>query len=142
MRKTHFVSIQIVILKLRQKAVTAADHDRRHWKAAKALIFVMPLLGVGHILTLLVNPTVRSIGVPLVVAVSDAMEAVITSTQGFVISLPYCFLNSEVQGVVRSHWSRWRMVRTVGKNNTKADSLATNATFISRQDSAEAKVKL
>ena len=41
----------------------------------------MPLLGFGHILTLLVNPTVRSIGVPIVVAVSDAMEAVIMSTQ-------------------------------------------------------------
>ena len=136
MRKTHFVSIQIVILKLRQKAVTAADHDRRHWKAAKALIFVMPLLGVGHILTLLVNPTVRSIGVPLVVAVSDAMEAVITSTQGFVISLPYCFLNSEVQGVVRNHWSRWWMVRTVGKNNTtRANSLSTNATYYINQKS-------
>ena len=48
---------------------------------AQALIFVMPLLGFGHILTLLVNPTVRSIGVPIVVAVSDAMEAVIMSTQ-------------------------------------------------------------
>ena len=96
----------------------------------------MPLLGVGHILTLLVNPTVRSIGVPLVVAVSDAMEAVITSTQGFVISLPYCFLNSEVQGVVRSHWSRWRMVRTVGKNNTtRANSLSTNATYYVNQKS-------
>ena len=23
------------------------DHDRRHWKATKALIFVMPLLGFG-----------------------------------------------------------------------------------------------
>ena len=39
----------------------------RHF-ISQALIFVMPLLGVGHILTLLVNPTVRSIGVPLVVA--------------------------------------------------------------------------
>ena len=100
----------------------------------------MPLLGVGYVMTLVVRPTVRSIGVPLLIAVSDAMEAVIVSTQGFVISLPYCFLNSEVQGVVRSHWSRWRMVRTIGKNNTKTDSLATNATFISRQNSAEAKV--
>ena len=96
----------------------------------------MPLLGVGHILTLLVNPTVRSIGVPLVVAVSDAMEAVITSTQGFVISLPYCFLNSEVQGVVRNHWSRWWMVRTVGKiNTTRANSLSTNATYYINQKS-------
>jgi len=125
--------ILIVILKLRQKAVTAVDHDRRHWKAAKALIFVMPLLGFGHILTLLVNPTVRSIGVPMVVAVSDAMEAVIMSTQGFVISLPYCFLNSEVQGVVKNHWSRWRMVRTVGKNTTRANSVSTNATYYINQ---------
>ena len=88
----------------------------------------MPLLGVGYVMTLVVRPTVRSFGVPLMVAVADAMEAVIVSTQvilqimsmtmmimsfqGFVISLPYCFLNSEVQGVVKSHWSRWRMVRT------------------------------
>jgi len=122
--------ILIVILKLRQKAVTAADHDRRHWKAAKALIFVMPLLGVGHILTLVVKPTVGSIGVPLVVDVFDAVEAVIMSTQGFVISLPYCFLNSEVRGAVRSQWRRWRMVRTVGRKST---SLATNATFYSFQ---------
>ena len=134
--------------------MTAADHDRRHWKAAKvdfpppdastwyiqpilfgqALIFVMPLLGVGHILTLVVKPTVGSIGVPLVVDVFEAVEAVImstqvivvvimmvimviifavviVSTQGFVISLPYCFLNSEVRGAVRSQWRRWRMVR-------------------------------
>ena len=75
----------------------------------------MPLLGVGYVMTLVVRPTVRSIGVPLLVAVSDAMEAVITSTQGFVISLPYCFLNSEVQGVVRSHWRRWWVVRPVGR---------------------------
>ena len=102
----------------------------------QALIFVMPLLGVGYVMTLVVRPTVRSIGVPLLVAVSDAMEAVIVSTQGFVISLPYCFLNSEVQGVVRSHWSRWRMVRTVGKNNTtRANSLSTNATYYINQKS-------
>ena len=91
----------------------------------------MPLLGVGHILTLVVKPTVGSIGVPLVVDIFEAVEAVITSTQvimlvimavimlvtmstqGFVISLPYCFLNSEVRGAVRSQWRRWQMVRYV-----------------------------
>ena len=36
---------------------------------------------------------------------------IMSTHQGFVISLPYCFLNSEVQGVVKNHWSRWRMVR-------------------------------
>ena len=86
------------------------DHDKRHWKAAKvihlftdfpnyspqALIFVMPLLGFGHILTLVVQPAVASIGVPLAEQISDAVEAVIASAQGLMISLPYCFLNSEV----------------------------------------------
>jgi len=52
--------ISIVILKLKQR--TAMDHDRRHWKATKALIFVMPLLGFGHILTLVVKPALASLG--------------------------------------------------------------------------------
>ena len=34
-----------MILKLKQR--TSVDDDRRHWKATKALIFVMPLLGFG-----------------------------------------------------------------------------------------------
>ena len=58
---------------------------------AQALIFVMPLLGFGHILTLLVNPTVRSIGVPIVVAVSDAMELEHMVYQGTVLGP--CFWN-------------------------------------------------
>ena len=92
---------------------------------------MMPLLGVGHILTLVVKPTVEGIGIPLLFEVFEALEAVIMSTQviilgimtvimsvimatqGFVISLPYCFLNSEVRGAVRSQWRRWQMVRCV-----------------------------
>ena len=31
------------------------------------------------------------------------------------MSLTYCFLNIEVQTVVKAHWSRWMMVRMVGK---------------------------
>ena len=96
----------------------------------------MPLLGFGHILTMVVKPTVESLGLPLAMSVFKAVEAVIVSSQGFVISLPYCFFNSEVQGVVRSHWRRWRMVRMVGKNNnTRANSLSTNATYYVNQKS-------
>ena len=138
-------STQIVILKLRQNAVSAVDHDRRHWKAGKvtlyhfsiirsegiwrqhwtdfltisnsqqALIFVMPLLGFGHVLTLSVNPTVRSIGVPIVVAVSDAMEAVIMSTQlSFKAISLSCYHDSDSTAHVSDHvhtgervWGFW-----------------------------------
>ncbi len=31
--------------------------------------------------------------------------------KGFFITLPYCFLNSEVCNTIRLHWDRWRMTR-------------------------------
>ena len=30
------------------------------------------------------------------------------------ISLPYCYLNTEVQLVVRTHYNRWQLIRNVG----------------------------
>jgi hypothetical protein len=57
----------------------------------------MPLVGVGQAITLVVKPAVVSMNIPLAVTVFNAVEAVIISTQGLVISLPYCFLNSELQ---------------------------------------------
>ena len=35
------------------------------------------------------------------------------SAQGAVISLPYCYLNSEVQEALMVRWRRWRLVRRV-----------------------------
>ena len=96
----------------------------------------MPLLGFGHILTLVVQPAVASIGVPLVQQISDCVEAVIASTQGLVISLPYCFLNSEVQGVLANHWKRWRLVRTVGRSSAHLatqTSINTSSTYVINQ---------
>ena len=34
-------------------------------------------------------------------------------SHGLVITLPFCFLNTEVQAVVRTHWRRWLMVSLV-----------------------------
>jgi len=107
--------ITIVVSKLRER--TALDHDRRHLKAAKALILVMTLLGFGFVITLVVRPSVEAMEVPLAIAIFRAIEAVIISSHGLVITLPFCFLNTEVQAVVRTHWRRWKMVRNVGKSS-------------------------
>ena len=54
--KTYFMIIklpssQIVLSKLHSQ--TAMDHDRRHLKAAKALVIVIPLFGFTNILTIM-----------------------------------------------------------------------------------------
>ena len=112
------------------------DHDRRHLKAAKALIIVMPMLGFGQILTLVVKPTIESLNIPLAILIFNNVEAVMTSTQGFIISLPYCFLNGEVQNVIRIKMRRWQMMRTVGRSgnlSARTSITASQTYFVSQR---------
>ena len=99
---------QIVVSKLKSR--TAMDHDRRHFKAAKALVIVIPLLGFTYLLTF-IGPSKESN--PLAYTIFQSVRAVLLSTQGAVITLPYCYLNSEVQGVIKTRWQRWKMVRNI-----------------------------
>ena len=43
-------------------------------------------------------------------------------SHGLVITLPFCFLNTEVQAVVKTHWRRWRMV-SVHFDQTRVQAL-------------------
>ena len=43
---------------------TAMDHDRRHLKAAKALVIVIPLFGFTNILTIMGPSVIKCIFVP------------------------------------------------------------------------------
>ena len=43
----------------------------------------------------------------------SASRVCLLSTQGAVITLPYCYLNSEVQQALLVRWRRWRLVRRV-----------------------------
>ena len=86
------------------------DLDRRHCRAAKALVVVIPLLGFTYILTL-TGPSGEDS--PTAYNIFQLVRAVLLSSQGAVITLPYCYLNTEVQTVVCVRWKRWRMVRNM-----------------------------
>jgi len=116
----------IVVSKLRQK--TVMDHDKKHWKAAKALIIVMPMLGFGYLITM-VGPDKTE--TPSAYTVFQIVRSVVLSTQGLVISLPYCYLNSEVQNVVLSHYNRWQLIRTVGQGQLSARASFSASTYYS-----------
>ena len=103
------------------------DHDRRHFKAAKALVIVIPLLGFTYLLTF-IGPSKENN--PLAYTIFQSVRAVLLSTQGAVITLPYCYLNSEVQGVIKNRWNRRQMVRNVGYASQSArTSVATSTIY-------------
>jgi len=110
----------IVVAKLCEK--TAMDHDKKHWKAAKALVIVMPILGCGYLVTM-VGPDQTT--TPWGYTAFQIIRSTVLSTQGLVISLPYCYLNSEVQSVVQSHYTRWQLVRSVGREQAHSHTSIT-----------------
>ena len=100
------------------------DFDRRHYRAAKALVVVIPLLGFTYMLTLL-GPSATDN--PTAYTIFQVVRASLLSTQGAVITLPYCYLNTEVQNVLSIRWRRWRMIKTVESeclSSTRKSSLA------------------
>ena len=44
--------LQVVITKLRSTNAPAMEHDHQNWKAAKALLVIIPLLGITYIFTI------------------------------------------------------------------------------------------
>ncbi|XP_076352574.1 diuretic hormone receptor-like [Tachypleus tridentatus] len=95
----------VLITKLR--AATTIEH-KQYRKAAKALLVLIPLLGVTYVLVI-VTPTHRTARV-----VFTYIQATLLSTQGLSVSILYCFLNGEVQNTLRQHLQRWKTLRSVG----------------------------
>lgn len=45
--------------------------------------------------------------------------------QGLVITLPYCFMNTEVRTILKQRFERWKTSRVVGNNNPGGLNLPT-----------------
>jgi len=99
------VWIMVVAARLR-----AGQEERRHWRAARALLVVLPLLGTTYLLTLYLPAPAHP--------ALQLLRAALLASQGALTTLPYCYFNTEVQTAVRLHWARWRLVRSVGRPGT------------------------
>ncbi|XP_063240045.1 diuretic hormone receptor-like isoform X5 [Bacillus rossius redtenbacheri] len=94
---------EVLITKLRS-ANTAETQQYR--KATKALLVLIPLLGIAYIL-MIAGPTEGVTG-----HIFSYLRAITISTQGFTVALFYCFLNTEVQNTMRHHLDQWRTARS------------------------------
>ncbi|XP_025266656.1 diuretic hormone receptor isoform X2 [Camponotus floridanus] len=83
---------------------------QQYRKASKALLVLIPLLGVTYVLVI-AGPTEGQVA-----NIFSYARAVLLSSQGFFVALFYCFLNTEVQNTVRHHFSRWSTARNLGNH--------------------------
>ncbi|XP_055309705.1 diuretic hormone receptor-like isoform X2 [Sitodiplosis mosellana] len=94
----------VLITKLRSANTV---ETRQYRKASKALLVLIPLLGITYLL-LLAGPN-EGVGSHIFVVA----RAFLLSTQGFFVSLFYCFLNSEVRTTLRHRFNTWRDERNI-----------------------------
>ncbi len=101
-----FMIMWVLITKLRSANSVETQQYR---KAAKALLVLIPLLGVTYIL-MIAGPTVGQAA-----KVFAYCRAILLSSQGLLVALFYCFLNSEVRNTLRHHCERWSTERSLGQ---------------------------
>nr|XP_050849101.1 diuretic hormone receptor-like isoform X1 [Vespula vulgaris] len=83
---------------------------QQYRKASKALLVLIPLLGVTYVLVL-AGPTEGQAANAF-----SYTRAVLLSSQGLLVTLFYCFLNTEVQNTLRHHFARWTTSRDLGNS--------------------------
>ncbi|XP_045128170.1 uncharacterized protein LOC123514363 isoform X2 [Portunus trituberculatus] len=88
-------------------------------RAFRSLLVLMPLLGTPHVL-LLLAPSRGTLAV-----VFAYVRAIVLSTQGLVVTIIYCFLNSEVQDSISNHVERWKSTRDMPLTSTGVHPLKT-----------------
>ncbi|OXU24327.1 hypothetical protein TSAR_005838 [Trichomalopsis sarcophagae] len=102
-----FMIMWVLITKLRSANTPETQQYR---KAAKALLVLIPLLGITYIL-MIAGPTEGQIA-----NVFANSRAVLLSSQGLLVAMFYCFLNSEVRNAVWHHYQRWLAERSLGQH--------------------------
>ncbi|XP_049823809.1 diuretic hormone receptor-like isoform X2 [Aethina tumida] len=116
----------VLITKLR--SANTVETQQYH-KAAKALLVLMPLLGITYIITIYCPPN-SEWTIPI-----TRIRCVLLSTQGFTVALFYCFLNTEVQNTVRHHLENWKTSRSLGPSRNRSGSRSKDWSPRSRTES-------
>jgi len=92
----------------------------------QALIIIVPLFGITYLITIVGPKQPTNTLATLFILTRN----VLLSFQGFFITLPYCFLNSEVCTMIKSHFDRWRDRSNIGYGPASArNSIAMQGMF-------------
>ncbi|XP_047516637.1 diuretic hormone receptor isoform X1 [Pieris napi] len=124
----------VLITKLRSANTLETEQYR---KATKALLVLIPLLGITNLLVLC-GPSDDS----WFAYAFDYSRALMLSTQGFTVALFYCFMNTEVRHAIRYHVERWKTGRTIGGGRRRGASYSKDWSPRSRTESIRLTSKM
>ncbi|KAI8420177.1 hypothetical protein MSG28_008738 [Choristoneura fumiferana] len=124
----------VLITKLRSANTLETEQYR---KATKALLVLIPLLGITNLLVLC-GPSDDS----WFADAFDYTRALMLSTQGFTVALFYCFMNTEVRHAIRYHVERWKTGRAIAGGRRRGASCSKDWSPRSRTESIRTKLVL
>ncbi|XP_055383270.1 diuretic hormone receptor-like isoform X2 [Condylostylus longicornis] len=99
----------VLITKLRS---ANTQETRQYRKASKALLVLIPLLGITYLLVL------EGPSHGLESHIFNAVQALLISTQGLSVSVFFCFLNSEVRQALRHKLEIWHDARNISTGSS------------------------
>ncbi|XP_047214320.1 glucagon receptor-like isoform X2 [Girardinichthys multiradiatus] len=120
--------IRILFSKLRAHLMGYTDYKVR---LAKSTLTLIPLLGIHHMVFVFLPDETTNDTLHLRLAKLFA-DLFLSSFQGLLVTILYCFVNKEVQSEILRKWKRWKLGRNIEEeyrhtnsntNNTKTGSL-------------------
>ncbi|CAN7991751.1 unnamed protein product [Ixodes hexagonus] len=112
--------IYILVTKLRQSNVSDTANFR---KVLRAVLILIPVFGGHFILTTFVSPASCTSYLS-----KQYAEWTIVGLQGLFVSLIFCYLNGEVQGLVRRSYVRYNNDRSLSRRHRPSVPLTTTTT--------------
>ncbi|CAH1788539.1 unnamed protein product [Owenia fusiformis] len=99
--------IRVLVTKL---ATSNSSEHVQMRKAAKGIAILFPLLGITNLL-FIIKP--RHSG-PIAESAYYISNTVLQISQGFFVSLIYCFMSTEVQSAIKKRWGRYKISKAGG----------------------------
>lgn len=101
--------IKILVSKLRAHQMRYTDYK---FRLAKSTLSLIPLLGIHQVAFVFVTDesSEKTLNLRLTKVVIDLF---VTSFQGLLVAILYCFFNKEVQSEVMKKWKRWKLGRNI-----------------------------
>ncbi|XP_071803791.1 vasoactive intestinal polypeptide receptor-like isoform X2 [Asterias amurensis] len=126
------------ILRVLATKLNATNAAEARSKLAKSTLVLIPLFGVYYIVTIGMYATENKV----VVKMRMYIELGLSSFQGFLVAVLYCFMNGEVRSEIRRKWRVRQLNRTLSthrslRNGHSRSSFSTP----SRQDSLKEPLK-